>query len=448
MQECAFVDINLILDVVKKQKTHQLGIQDDGSLTRSTGVEVAGTGSPNTVDRWLARTILRVIGAPRIEFVLWDGEPVRVVQGPVVGRLLFHDRRALWAVARSPSMGFGDAYSSGRIEVDGELFDVLVETFKGLMSVRDGRMQKLLKIWPTATRTGGNTLRRAKENIHHHYDLGNEFYRLWLDERMVYTCAYYEQPDFTIEQAQLAKMHHVSRKLALEPGQSVIEAGCGWGSLALHMAEHYGVRVRAFNISAEQVKYARGQAAARGLSERVEFIEDDYRNVTGTADVFVSVGMLEHVGIERFRDLGSVVDRCLARHGRGLIHTIGRTRPTPNNVWMERRIFPGSYAPCLSEMTDIFEPYDISVLDVENLRLHYRNTCLAWLERFEDVAANVTRTYDESFVRAWRLYLAGAAASFDVGNLQLYQVLFAPYGNNDVPWTRHYQYLPRADAHT
>ena len=428
---------------MRKDKSNNLGILDDYSVARSGQMSLAGRGSPSGFDRWLARRILHLIGSPAIDFVLWDGEAIRVAEGPTRGRVLFHDRGSLYAIARSPSMGFGDAFSAGRLEVDGDLYALLCEAFRAMVRVRNGSLQRLVGLWPTATRTKQNTLSRCKDNIHHHYDLGNEFYQMWLDERMVYTCAYYEQPDYTIEQAQLAKMHHVCRKLDLQPGQNVVEAGCGWGSLALHMAEHYGVSVRAFNISHEQVTFAREQARRRGLEEVVEFIEDDYRNVQGHYDAFVSVGMLEHVGIERFKDLGGVIDRCLATHGRGLIHTIGRTQPTPNNVWMERRIFPGSYAPCLSEMTGIFEPYDISVLDVENLRLHYRDTCLAWLKSFQDVAGEVARMYDESFVRAWRLYLAGAAASFNVGNLQLYQVLFAPMGNNEVPWTRHYQYEPR-----
>jgi len=429
---------------MKNDRTDNQGMYDDGSVARRGSLSFAQSGSPNGFDRWLARRVLKLIGKPNIEFVLWDGVPVSVTSGPMHGRILFHDRSALVAVARSPSMGFCDSFTTGRIEVEGDLHELLCESFRAMVRVRDGSLQRLFGLWPGATRTKCNTLSRSKDNVFHHYDLGNDFYRTWLDERMVYTCAYFEQPDYTLEQAQMAKMHHVCRKLALKSGQSVIEAGCGWGSLALHMAEHYGVSVRAFNISHEQITFAREQAKLRGFDDLVEFIEDDYRNASGEYDAFVSVGMLEHVGVERFRDLGGAIGRCLHRHGRGLVHTIGRTRPTANNVWMEKRIFPGSYAPCLSEMADIFEPHDISVLDVENLRLHYRDTCLTWLERFQAVVPAVSRGYGDSFVRAWRLYLAGSAASFNVGNLQLYQVLFAPMGNNDVPWTRHYQYAPFA----
>jgi cyclopropane-fatty-acyl-phospholipid synthase len=235
-------------------------------------------------------------------------------------------------------------------------------------------------------------------------------------------------------------MNHVARKLRLTPGQTVFEAGCGWGALALHLAQHYGAKVRAYNISREQLAYARERARTQRLEDRVEFVEDDYRNIRGTCDRFVSVGMLEHVGPEHYRQLGRVICDCLAPDGAGLIHTIGRNQPAPNNPWTERRIFPGSLPPSLSEITRIFEPYDFSVLDVENLRLHYARTCSDWLERFTRAEPTVERMFDRRFVRMWRLYLAGSVAAFSTGGLQLFQVVFAPGASNDVPWTREHLY--------
>jgi cyclopropane-fatty-acyl-phospholipid synthase len=257
---------------------------------------------------------------------------------------------------------------------------------------------------------------------------------------MVYTCAYFPTPEVSLEQAQVAKMEHVCRKLALRPGEAVIEAGCGWGSLALHMAKRFGVTVRAFNISRRQIEFAREAAEQHGLAGRVEFIEDDYRNVSGACDAFVSVGMLEHVGRPYYRELGRVIDRCLGRSGRGLIHSIGRNRPRPMSRWIERRIFPGAYPPTLREMMDIFEPFDFSILDVENLRLHYARTLEHWLERYEAAAERVGEMFDQPFVRAWRLYLAGAMVAFRTSSLQLFQVLFARGRSNEVPWTRAHVY--------
>jgi cyclopropane-fatty-acyl-phospholipid synthase len=232
-------------------------------------------------------------------------------------------------------------------------------------------------------------------------------------------------------------MDRVCRKLQLQPGDRVVEAGCGWGSLALFMAKRYGVTVKAFNISTEQIAYARERAKRENLDGGVEFIEDDYRNVQGKYDVFVSVGMLEHVGLADFSTLAAVIDRSLLRHGRGLLHFIGRNRPAPLNPWIRRRIFPGAYPPTLREVFErILEPHGLSTLDVENLRLHYAKTLEHWRRRFDRASEQVTAMFDETFVRAWRLYLAGSQAAFTSGSMQLFQVLFARGSNNAIPWTR------------
>jgi cyclopropane-fatty-acyl-phospholipid synthase len=186
---------------------------------------------------------------------------------------------------------------------------------------------------------------RSRANIHHHYDIGNDFYELWLDEQLLYTCACFQNPKMTLEEAQIAKMDHVCRKVGLKPGETVIEAGCGWGALALHMARHYCVNVRAFNISSEQIESAQAWSRREGLDHQVEFIEDDWRNIAGRYDAFVSVGMLEHVETENYRQLGGMVSKCLQPHGLALIHTIGRNQPQGMDRWIEHRIFPGSYRP-------------------------------------------------------------------------------------------------------
>ena len=235
-------------------------------------------------------------------------------------------------------------------------------------------------------------------------------------------------------------MEHVCRKVDLRPGDRVVEAGCGWGSLALYMARVKGATVRAFNISKEQIAYARERARREGLEGRVEFVEDDYRNVRGRYDVFMSVGMLEHVGPENYRELGRVIDSCLEAHGRGLIHTIGRNRPEALNAWIAKRIFPGAYPPTLREMMEIFEPVNLSVLDVENLRLHYASTARHWLDRYLAHVGEVRRMFDERFARAWELYLSGTVAAFTSATLELFQVAFARAMHNEMPWTRAHLY--------
>ena len=402
-------------------------------------VETRHVVDERSFDRTAIRWIMKSAGNPRISVRLWNGDEFRVTEARPVACMEFRSRRAVFELLRSPSVGFGECYSAGLIDVHGDFLAFANEITTAITQHRDNsyyisRFRSLLH----AVRR--NSLSRSRHNVHHHYDLGNDFYRLWLDERMVYTCAYYETPAATLDEAQVAKLDHVCRKLRLEPGQKVIEAGCGWGALAMHMAEHYGVEVIAYNNSREQVAYAREHAAARKIDDRVTFVEDDYRTIGQRCDVFVSVGMLEHVGLANFRSLGALIKRVLKPDGIGLVHSIGRSFPNKTDSWITKHIFPGGHIPSLSEMMSVFEPQKFSILDVENLRPHYARTCATWLNNFEAEADTVAEMYDEEFVRKWRLYLAGSSAGFESGTLQLYQVLFTPRGNNDVPWTRHYQY--------
>jgi cyclopropane-fatty-acyl-phospholipid synthase len=387
------------------------------------------------IDRWALGYIRRELAGARVVIRLWNGDFVSLGHEPPVASVLVHDRRTLLGLVLRPELEFGEAYTDGRLEVQGDLTQLFDATNRAVaLHGRRGSWRAHL-----ARAVTGASPSDARCNIHRHYDLGNAFYRLWLDEAMIYTCAYFEHDGDTLEEAQRAKMDYVCRKLRLHPGDEVVEAGCGWGALAMHMARHYGVRVRAYNISASQLIYARERAAREGLTDRVTFVDGDYRSIDGRCDAFVSIGMLEHVGPRQYRALGEVIDRVLDRvHGRGLLHFIGRNVAMPFNAWTERYIFPGAYAPTLGEMTPaVFESSGVAVQDVENLRLHYAATLAHWQQRFE---ANVDRAramFDEPFVRAWRMYLASARAGFMSGDLQLYQVVFGRASDNDVPRTRH-----------
>ena len=394
----------------------------------------------SALDRWMARKLLDLLDDPPLTFVLWNGEEVSSSTVTPVARVLFHDGEALHQLLINPALHFGDLYSVGRIEIAGNLVQFLETAYRAT-----ALSPKYKKLKNAQTRLFNrprlNRVADSRDNIHHHYDIGNEFYEMWLDrEAMQYTCAYFPSPDLSLEQAQRAKMDHICRKLQLKPGDRVAEAGCGWGGFARHMAKHYGVKVRSYNISHQQILYAREKAAAEGLDRDVEFIEDDYRNMTGEYDVFVSVGMLEHVGRSHYRELGDVIHRCLTPNGRGLIHSIGRNKHELMNAWIEKRIFPGAYPPTLREMMDIFETHEFSVLDVENLRMHYAKTLERWLARYERRAEEIEESYDAAFTRAWRLYLAGSIAAFTTGSLQLFQVVFTPGMNNDIPWSRAHLY--------
>jgi cyclopropane-fatty-acyl-phospholipid synthase len=379
------------------------------------------------LDRLALALIQRGVGSAPIRFMLWDGFTLDP-PGSAVTTVSLLSRRALFSCVWDPQLYFGEAYTGGSLLVEGNLVALLEAIYRAL-GPRTRRSW-----WPWQRANGPRT---SKMNVHHHYDIGNAFYRLWLDRELVYTCAYFPAPDTTLEDAQIAKLDLVCRKLRLSPGERVIEAGCGWGSLALHMARHYGVSVRAFNLSSEQIAFARARARREGLAGRVEFVEDDYRAATGRCDAFVSVGMLEHVGPRDYGTLGRVIDRTLSSDGRGLLHFIGRNQPGSLNPWIRRRIFPGGHAPTLREAFEgVLEPWRLSVLDVENLRLHYAKTLEHWLRRFHAAADEVTAMFDERFTRAWELYLAGSQAAFTTGSMQLFQVVFARGTTNAIPWTR------------
>jgi cyclopropane-fatty-acyl-phospholipid synthase len=395
-----------------------------------------------SVDRWIARRIRQSIEGSGVGIELWDGWPAPGSLAGGIGALVVRDRRALLGLALNPELYFGESYMSGRLDVRGPLDRVLC----GL-----SRSQPPAPRWRdrlSAMLARPISLTAAEQNVHTHYDLGNDFYALWLDPELVYTCGYFPHRDATLEQAQEAKLDLICRKLQLRAGDRVVDAGCGWGALALHMARRYGARVRAFNISQEQLSFARERARREDLAGRVEFIHDDYRNISDQCDAFVSIGMLEHVGLHQLHSLGEVIRRVLRRDGgRGLLHFIGRDAPRPLNLWIRRRIFPGAYPPTLAQVTTrVLEAANMSVVDVENLRLHYARTLACWSERFAAARAEVSSRYGEPFARAWELYLAGSGAAFATGWMQLFQVVFAPRESAPPSWTRPLPLPLRKDA--
>jgi cyclopropane-fatty-acyl-phospholipid synthase len=388
--------------------------------------------------RWLLSRLAARMSPARLRFALGaasEGAP------DARATVRFADRRALVGLLFDPEVHFGDAFSAGRIDVEGDLVAAICEGYQARSSRAAAPLRWLSLL---ARATPG----RARTNVERHYDLGNDFYAQWLDPELVYTCAYFERPEVGLEEAQVAKLDLVCRKLALRPGETVVEAGCGWGALARHMARRYGVRVTACNLSREQVAWARRRAALEGLADRVEFLEADYRELRGRFDAFVSVGMLEHVGLRSYGDLARTIDRCLdPRRGRGLLHFIGRDAPRPLNAWIRRRIFPGAYPPTLDQVVRlVLRPAQLGVVDVENLRRHYALTLDHWRRRYEAAVAAGRVGFDERFRRAWRLYLAGSQAAFLTGALQLFQLTFARRADDALPWTRASLYRTQADG--
>ena len=371
----------------------------------------------NVVDRWVLGRIQRALEGASIRFRLWDGFE-RSSHRPPVATIVINNRQHCLAGPVDPSSISARAHV-GRVEHEATSW----KCSRRSTGLAGGAATRLMAAF------GVERWTPPKTSIPH--DLGNAFYRLCSIDSFSYLRVF-SDADCGIEAAQIAKMDLVCRlRLVLESVWKPMR------SPGAHMAKHYGVRVRAFNLSVDQMAYARQRARAEGLADRVDFIEDDYRNVTGTYDAFVSVGMLEHVGFSELSSVGGVIDRCLSAQGRGLLHFIGRNRPMPLNAWIRKRIFPGAYVPALAEVFDqVTGPWNLSVFDVENLRLHYARTLEHWSRRFEANVDIVREMFDEPFVRAWRLYLAGSQAAFNTGCMQLFQVVFAREGNNAIPWTR------------
>jgi|SRR5579859_1613898 len=394
--------------------------------------------------RFLFKQLRRFIGDAPIRLRMGTGSS-SLSDGTGPECVVIHDNSALRSMILDPEIGFGDAYMEGRVDIEGDLVHALEVVFQAMRRSSTPRwFDQLASYWLQLLQS--NTLNGSASNIHRHYDLHTDFYKLWLDPLLVYTCAYFPTPSATLEEAQIAKFDHVCRKLQLQPGERVVDAGCGWGALAIHMAKHYGVTVQAYNISHEQIEYAQARARKEGLADQVEFIEADYRKISGRFDVFVSVGMLEHVGREHYSELEETIYRAIGDSGRGLIHFIGRTRPAHFSTWIRKRIFPGAYAPALGEAVEIFEKHEYAVLDVENLRRHYALTLEHWLARYERSADRVIELFGPEFFRAWRLYLAGSVASFRTGHLQLFQVAFVGSDCQRIPWTRAYLYAEDSEV--
>jgi cyclopropane-fatty-acyl-phospholipid synthase len=339
------------------------------------------------------------------------------------------DNKTLWRILRHPELAVGEAYMDGGLVVErGTVYDFLA------LAARNGRNVKQRR----RSMTHKNPRKASRKNVAHHYDLSGDLYRLFLDADRQYSCAYFAQPDMTLDEAQTAKKRHLAAKLLVEPGQKVLDIGSGWGGLALTLAEEYGADVTGVTLSTEQLEESRMRAARRGLQARARFDLRDYRDLQGTFDRIISVGMFEHVGPAHYQEFFDTVAARLDEKGVAVVHTIGNFRgPSRNNPWIEKYIFPGGMIPALSQITPAVERSGLIITDVEILRLHYAETLKAWRERFVAHWDEVRALYDESFCRMWEFYLAGAEAGFREGDLAVFQIQMAK-DRNVVPLTRDY----------
>jgi len=350
---------------------------------------------------------------------------------PVVVRI--RNTKTAARILCNPSLGVGEGYMDGGFVVErGSLYDFVEIATANLTAYRK---RKARFAW---RRRRGNGKREARGNVAHHYDLSGEFFRLFLDEDRQYSCAYFPRPGMSLEEAQAAKKRHIAAKLLLSSGQRVLDIGCGWGGLAITLAQEHGVHVTGITLSEEQFAEARHRAALRGLRREASFHLRDYRDVHGVFDRIVSVGMLEHVGVRDFGAYFGAIARLLTEDGVALVHTIGKSDGAgPNNPWIEKYIFPGGQIPALSEVAPAIERAGLVLTDLEVLRLHYAETLRAWRERFEAHREEVAELYDERFCRMWEFYLCGSEAGFRVGDLVVFQLQLAKRAAA-VPLTRDY----------
>ncbi|TAK49920.1 MAG: class I SAM-dependent methyltransferase [Xanthobacteraceae bacterium] len=357
----------------------------------------------------------------------------------------FTRRTAQWGILLDPELRLGEAYMNGGIVIeDGSLADALA-ILMGQPAVLPhwARPRELLR-YLMRHLNQFNPRRRARRNVAHHYNLDGRLYALFLDSDRQYSCAYFDRPQASLDDAQLAKKRHLAAKLLLTPGQRVLDIGSGWGGLALYMAEAAGAHVTGITLSEEQFRVARQRAVERRLDNRAAFHLEDYRDTAGCFDRIVSVGMFEHVGIDHYDRFFRKCAELLDENGVMVLHSIGRSeRPSYTNPWIAKYIFPGGYIPALSEVLPAIERAGLLVTDIEILRLHYAETLKIWRERFLAHREQVERLYDARFVRMWEFYLACSEMAFRKQALMNFQIQLTRR-QDVVPMTR--DYLAREEA--
>jgi len=390
---------------------------------------------------WLLQALVgRFIHRGNFRVTIPDGQVFNFGDGtgkPVAVR--FTTRSTLREVLFDPELKFGEAYMDGTLVVEeGTITDVLhVLCQNDAEAKRWGRPLYLLRYLKRRWQQR-NPKPKAQHNVAHHYDLDERLYSLFLDADRQYSCGYFESPGQSLDDAQLAKKRHLAAKLLMQRGQSVLDIGCGWGGLALYLAEFCGARVQGITLSKEQHALAQQRAAEKQLSGQVDFLLEDYRDVKGPFDRIVSVGMFEHVGLTVYDTFFRKCADLLSDDGVFLLHSIGRSEgPGITNPWVAKYIFPGGYIPALSEVLPYIERAGLLVTDIEILRMHYAETLKAWRERILAHKNQVERLYDPRFVRMWEFYLAAAEVNFRDHAAMVFQIQLSKR-QGVVPMTRDY----------
>ena len=367
----------------------------------------------------------------------WDGEDFKVGNEEVKFNIILHKPLRKKDMLTSTSLSFGEAYMRGDIEIEGDLFVVFDELLKCIDEFSTN-FRALTKIF------GGSTSKKKqKEEVSSHYDIGNDFYKIWLDDTLSYSCAYFKNNDDSLYDAQMNKIHYILRKLNLSEGLSLLDIGCGWGGLLIEAAKIYKIRGLGITLSEEQYKAFKERIEKESLQEYLDVKLMDYRELENSKlsfDRIVSVGMIEHVGRPNYDLFFKNVNVVLKESGLFLLHYISGLKESEGDAWIKKYIFPGGVIPSLREIISISSEYKYHILDVESLRLHYKKTLLMWAKNFDNNIDKIKAMFDDKFIRMWRMYLYSCAASFNNGVIDLHQILFVKGVNNNLPMTRSYMY--------
>ena len=390
----------------------------------------------------IGRLVEKLMSKGRLTLVMPDGK--RTSYGPGGGASLtvrVTDRKTLFAIARNPRLGLGEAYMDGRLIVeDGTILDLMrlvvganrwEDKGKGRAAMNKGKGK-----WKALFRR--NKAKASRRNVAHHYDIGNDLYRLFLDEDLQYSCAYFTDPANSLEQAQADKKAHIAAKLYLKPGQRVLDIGCGWGGTALCLNRVADVDVLGITLSEEQLKVARARAEEAGVADRVKFELIDYREIEGRFDRIVSIGMFEHVGAAHYDEFFAACRNLLAEDGVMLLHTIGKYgKASAPDPFTDKWIFPGYHLPSISQLAAASERQRLITSDLELLRVHYAYTLRHWLERARANRDKIVALHDERFFRMWEFYLSGGVVAFESGSMCNFQAQYIR-DRNALPITRDY----------
>ncbi|MFQ7359215.1 MAG: class I SAM-dependent methyltransferase [Clostridium perfringens] len=390
------------------------------------------------INKNIVKSIAEHLSDRPFDLEYWDGEIIKYGEGEPEFKLIIKNFPSKKELLSDPSVALGEAYMKGDIDIEGDL----QKFFESIIRNKDSFMNKNT-VFRLASKIKAPSLIKSKKDIAHHYDIGNDFYSLWLDKTMSYSCGYFKNPTDTLYDAQMNKIHHILKKLNLKEGQHLLDIGCGWGYLIIEAAKLYKVKALGITLSEEQFKKAKERIKEEGLEDLVDVQLMDYRNLEKSNlefDRIVSVGMAEHVGHANLPLFFKNVDSVLKESGLFLLHNITNLVETEGNKWITTYIFPGGYLPTLREELNIAADINFRTLDVESLRLHYMKTLEEWCKNFMNHLDEERDMFDDEFLRMWHLYLATCAAAFHYWDIDIHQILFSKGINNTLPMTRKYLY--------